>query len=52
VPVRRVAGLFVGYRRRLVGLVALVVLQAGVSVSAPFLLREILDRAIPARDVP
>jgi ATP-binding cassette subfamily B protein len=52
VPVRRVAGLFVGYRRRLAGLVALLVLQAGVSVSAPFLLREILDRAIPARDVP
>ncbi|BCJ36496.1 multidrug ABC transporter ATP-binding protein [Actinocatenispora thailandica] len=52
VPVRRIAALFVGYRRRLTGLVALLVLQAGVSVSAPFLLREILDRAIPERDVP
>ncbi|GAA4203241.1 ABC transporter ATP-binding protein [Actinocatenispora rupis] len=50
VPLRRIVRLFRPYRWRVVGLLALVVVQGAVNVSAPFLLREILDTAIPQRN--
>jgi ATP-binding cassette, subfamily B, bacterial len=47
VSLQRVARLFVPYRLRLSGLLALIFLSAGLGVVSPFLLREILDKAIP-----
>jgi ATP-binding cassette, subfamily B, bacterial len=50
VPLRRVIGLFRPYRWQMLGLFAVVVIQAGFGVSSPFFLRAILDTAIPRRD--
>jgi ATP-binding cassette subfamily B protein len=50
VPLRRVVGLFRNYRWQMLGLVLVVVTQAGFGVSSPFFLRGILDKAIPERD--
>src|SRR5437764_7296706 len=50
VPLSRIARLFRNYRRRLAILLALIVLAAGIGVVSPFLLRGILDTAIPQRD--
>jgi ATP-binding cassette, subfamily B, bacterial len=50
VPLRRVLRLFTPYRWLLTGLLGLVVLEALVNVSAPFMLRGILDEAMPRRD--
>ncbi len=47
---RRIARLFRPYRRRLFAVLALIALSAGLSMASPFLLREILDVAIPKRD--
>ncbi len=47
---RRIAGLFRPYRRRLFAVLALIALSATLSMASPFLLREILDVAIPRRD--
>ncbi len=46
----RIARLFRPYRRRLTSVLALIGLSAGLSMITPFLLREILDQAIPERD--
>nr|WP_045309257.1 ABC transporter ATP-binding protein [Lentzea aerocolonigenes] len=50
VPLRRIAGLFRPHRAALAGLCGLLVVQAGLGVVAPFLLRAILDDALPRRD--
>src|SRR5919197_829419 len=50
VPLKRIARLFIPYRRRLAVLVLLIAISAGVSVVSPFLLRAVLDDAIPNRD--
>lgn len=50
VPLRRIAGLFRPHRAPLTALFALIVLQAGLGVVSPFLLRAILDDALPHRD--
>jgi ATP-binding cassette, subfamily B, bacterial len=50
VPLRRIARLFVAYRRRLGVLVLLIGISAGVGVVSPFLLRAVLDDAIPNKD--
>ncbi|WIV57320.1 ABC transporter ATP-binding protein [Amycolatopsis nalaikhensis] len=50
VPLRRIAGLFHPHRAPLTALFALIVLQAGLGVVSPFLLRAILDDALPHRD--
>jgi ATP-binding cassette subfamily B protein len=50
VSLRRVAALFAPYRARLGGLLALIFLSAGLGVISPFLLRGVLDTAIPHRD--
>ncbi len=47
VSLKRVRGLFVPYRTRLSGLLALIFLSAGLGVISPFLLRGVLDTAIP-----
>jgi len=45
-----VASLFNPYRRRLLVVLALIVLSAGLAMLSPFLLRGVLDDAIPHRD--
>jgi ATP-binding cassette, subfamily B, bacterial len=47
---RRIASLFRPYRVRLTTVLALIGLSAGLSIISPFLLREVLDKAIPERD--
>jgi ATP-binding cassette, subfamily B, bacterial len=49
VPVRRIARLFGPYRGWVAALVAVAAAQALTSVASPFLLREIIDRALPER---
>jgi ATP-binding cassette, subfamily B, bacterial len=48
---RRIVRLFRPYRRRLALVSALIVVSAGIGVVSPFLLREVLDVAIPEEDV-
>src|SRR3989440_3145270 len=47
---RRIARLFRPYRRRLVAVLALILVSAGLGMVSPFLLRQVLDTAIPQRD--
>ncbi len=47
---RRVAGLFAPYRARLALVLGLIALSAGLSMLSPFLLRGVLDSAIPRHD--
>ena len=47
---RRIGRLFTPYRRRLGGLLAMIVGSAALGAVNPFLLREVLDRAIPRHD--
>jgi ATP-binding cassette subfamily B protein len=47
---RRIARLFRPYRLRLSTVLALIGLSAAISMISPFLLREVLDEAIPERD--
>jgi ATP-binding cassette, subfamily B, bacterial len=47
VSLRRIGRLFGPYRARLGGLLALIFLAAALGVISPFLLREVLDNAIP-----
>ena len=49
-PLRRIARLFRPYRGRLMAVLALIALSAGLGMVSPFLLREVLDVAIPQRD--
>jgi ATP-binding cassette, subfamily B, bacterial len=50
VPLSRIARLFHSYRGRLTILLGLIVVSAGVGVVSPFLLRAVLDKAIPEKD--
>jgi ATP-binding cassette subfamily B protein len=47
---RRIARLFRPYRTRLSAVLALIVVSAGLGMASPFLLREVLDVAIPQGD--
>ena len=47
---RRVAALFHPYRGRLATVLFLIVVSAGLGVVSPFLLRDVLDVAIPEND--
>ena len=49
VPLRRIARLFRPYRWQVLGLVGIATAQALTSVTSPFLLRAIVDRALPER---
>jgi ATP-binding cassette subfamily B protein len=46
----RILALFRPYRRPLGSVLALIVLSAGLGMVSPFLLREVLDQALPERD--
>ncbi|HKE78038.1 MAG TPA: ABC transporter ATP-binding protein [Solirubrobacteraceae bacterium] len=46
----RIARLFKPYRVRLAIVLGLIAISAGLSIISPFLLREVLDKAIPDRD--
>ena len=50
VPFHRIVGLFRPHRGPMAGLFVLLVVQAGLGVVSPFLLRAILDEALPRRD--
>jgi ATP-binding cassette, subfamily B, bacterial len=50
VSLRRIGALFGPYRLRLSGLLALIFVSAGLGVVSPFLLREVIDTAIPKHD--
>jgi ABC-type bacteriocin/lantibiotic exporter with double-glycine peptidase domain len=47
---RRVARLFRPYRRRLTAVLAFIAVSAGLGMITPFLLRAVLDDAIPDAD--
>jgi ATP-binding cassette subfamily B protein len=47
---RRIAALFAPYRRRLSAVLGLIALSAGLGMVTPFLLRDVLDHAIPDGD--
>jgi ATP-binding cassette subfamily B protein len=47
---RRIAALFRPYRAQLLSVLAIIALSAALSMVSPFLLREVLDQAIPDRD--
>jgi ATP-binding cassette, subfamily B, bacterial len=47
---RRLLGLFRPYRLRLGSVLLLILLSAGLGMVSPFLLREVLDKAIPQND--
>ncbi len=47
---RRITALFRPYRRPLAAVLALIVVSAALGMVSPFLLREILDEALPERD--
>lgn len=48
--VRRVGALFNPYRTRLAGVLSLILVSAGLGIVTPFLLRDVLDTALPERD--
>jgi ATP-binding cassette subfamily B protein len=48
----RIARLFRPYRGRLATVLGLIALSAGISMISPFLLRAVLDTALPERDTP
>ncbi|MEW1881235.1 ABC transporter transmembrane domain-containing protein [Rhodococcus sp. NPDC080181] len=50
-PVRRVLALFTPYRRKIAVVSAIIVASAIIALASPLLLRELLDHAIPDRDV-
>ena len=47
---RRVGGLFRAHRKRLGAVLGLIFLSAGLGMISPFLLRAVLDTAVPERD--
>jgi ATP-binding cassette, subfamily B, bacterial len=47
---KRIARLFAPYRARLLTVLGLIAVSAGLGMVSPFLLRELLDRAIPRGD--
>ncbi|MEV6304684.1 ABC transporter ATP-binding protein [Actinoplanes sp. NPDC051861] len=48
---RRIGALFHGHRRQLAVVVAVIVISSVLSMGSPFLLREVIDVAIPRSDV-
>ncbi|MFC4070958.1 ABC transporter ATP-binding protein [Actinoplanes subglobosus] len=51
VPLRRIGALFIGHRRQLAVVVAVIVLSSVISMGSPFLLREVIDVALPQSDL-
>src|SRR3954449_6580875 len=50
-PVGRVVRLFTPYHKPLLALLGLILVSAGLGIVSPFLLRDVLDNAIPEKDV-
>jgi ATP-binding cassette subfamily B protein len=51
VSLRRIGALFTPYRGRLAVVTALIVVSSIVAMASPFLLRAVIDRALPAQDL-
>ena len=51
VPLRRIGALFVGHRGRLAVVVAVIIVSSVISMGTPFLLREVIDVALPQSDL-
>ena len=51
VSARRLAGLFRSYRGPLLAVVAMIVVSSLVSIAQPFLVRAVIDNALPNRDL-
>ncbi|MFE3992096.1 ABC transporter ATP-binding protein [Streptomyces goshikiensis] len=49
IPLRRILRLFAGYRGRLAGVFSLIIISAVLGMISPFLLRGIMDVALPER---
>ncbi|WP_305093900.1 ABC transporter ATP-binding protein [Prescottella sp. R16] len=52
VSLRRIGALFAPYRWQVFVVMALIVVSSAVSLANPFLVREVIDRAIPQQNVP
>ncbi|WBB76203.1 ABC transporter ATP-binding protein [Micromonospora sp. WMMD1128] len=51
VSLRRIGGLFTAHRRPLAAVVAIIVASSIIAMASPFLLRTVIDRALPERDL-
>ncbi|MFI7211211.1 ABC transporter ATP-binding protein [Micromonospora maritima] len=51
VSLRRIGGLFTAHRRPLAAVVAIIVASSVIAMALPFLLRTVIDRALPDRDL-
>ncbi|MEU4688826.1 ABC transporter ATP-binding protein [Actinoplanes sp. NPDC023714] len=51
VSLRRIGALFIGHRRQLAVVVAVIVISSVISMASPFLLREVIDVALPDGDL-
>ncbi|MET7966507.1 ABC transporter ATP-binding protein [Micromonospora sp. NPDC005305] len=51
VSLRRIGGLFTAHRRPLAAVVAIIVASSVIAMASPFLLRTVIDRALPERDL-
>src|SRR5689334_9578313 len=51
VPLRRIAALFRPYAGQLAVVVTLIVASSAIALASPFLLREIIDKALPEHDM-
>ncbi|WP_174262554.1 ABC transporter ATP-binding protein [Actinoplanes sp. OR16] len=51
VSLRRIGALFIGHRRQLSVVVAVIVISSVISMASPFLLREVIDVALPESDL-
>ncbi|MEV0154923.1 ABC transporter ATP-binding protein [Micromonospora sp. NPDC050686] len=51
VSLRRVARLFTDHRGRIAAVTAIIVASSVIAMAAPFLLRAVIDRALPERDL-
>ncbi len=51
VSLRRIGRLFAPYKRTLLIVIAIIVASSIISMASPFLLRAVIDRALPQRDV-
>ncbi|MEU1686898.1 ABC transporter ATP-binding protein [Micromonospora sp. NPDC005707] len=51
VSLRRIGGLFTAHRGPLAAVVAIIVASSVIAMASPFLLRTVIDRALPERDL-
>src|SRR6476659_2998477 len=51
VSLRRIGSLFAPYRWQIAVVMALIVVSSTISLANPFLVREVIDRAIPEQNV-